>query len=497
MNVLIRESKEELDSMRKRDIIIPLFAFSLLGLSTDEYLEKDNVHIEDSNLVVEVVTDANEEFDIYQHIDQPELVAAATIEEEPTEVELTETDFSLKELVASRKYKAVVTDVTEEKLELVESDRTQVATVLDANAIINDCGLVVTTPEQDLARQLELSGGSVSVSYTQATPFVLSYNNDIDLRAGETLTLDMLNIQTDTSDSVSYDFSSKVYNEIGDFTETITATNNVTGYVETLTVNVSVVDKTAPVIKGVKKTITFYKGQKTSALLEGIKATDNVDKDVEVTVSKINTKLLNKKQKVTFTAKDDSGNVTKKTAYVIVKKDTKAPVIKGVKNITVLQGETINLKKGVTATDNADGKITSKIKVSKYNKNLIGKKQKITYTVKDKAGNITKKTAYLTIKKNPVQKINKYMWVNTVSGASLFTSEDRGTSYIGVDLPYLTKVYVISYNTKKSSYKVKYNDKTYYIFDKDLVSTKPVVNCDCSNCVVDPADYPNHQNCNW
>lgn len=330
MNVLIRESKEELDNMRKRDIIIPLFAFSLLGLSTDEYLEKDNVHIEDSNLVVEVVTDANEEFDIYQHIDQPELVAAATIEEEPTEVELTETDFSLKELVASRKYKAVVTDVTEEKLELVESDRTQVATVLDANAIINDCGLVVTTPEQDLARQLELSGGSVSVSYTQATPFVLSYNNDIDLRAGETLTLDMLNIQTDTSDSVSYDFSSKVYNEIGDFTETITATNNVTGYVETLTVNVSVVDKTAPVIKGVKKTITFYKGQKTSALLEGIKATDNVDKDVKVTVSKINTKLLNKKQKVTFTAKDDSGNVTKKTAYVIVKKDTKAPDRKSV-----------------------------------------------------------------------------------------------------------------------------------------------------------------------
>lgn len=76
--------------------------------------------------------------------------------------------------------------------------------------------------------------------------------------------------------------------------------------------------------------------------------------------------------------------------------DTTKPVIKGVKDVKSVQGMPINLLKGVSAKDETDGKLTSKISVSKVDFSKVGD-QTITYTVKDKAGNKATATAKLTI----------------------------------------------------------------------------------------------------
>lgn len=76
--------------------------------------------------------------------------------------------------------------------------------------------------------------------------------------------------------------------------------------------------------------------------------------------------------------------------------DTTKPTISGVKNMKSVQGIPINLLKGVSAKDDIDGKLTSKISISKVDFSKVGD-QTITYTVKDKAGNKAIKTANLNI----------------------------------------------------------------------------------------------------
>jgi hypothetical protein len=76
--------------------------------------------------------------------------------------------------------------------------------------------------------------------------------------------------------------------------------------------------------------------------------------------------------------------------------DTTKPTISGVKDKKSVQGIPINLLKGVSAKDDVDGKLTSKISVSKVDFSKAGD-QAITYTVKDKAGNKAVVTANLNI----------------------------------------------------------------------------------------------------
>ncbi len=106
----------------------------------------------------------------------------------------------------------------------------------------------------------------------------------------------------------------------------------------------------------------------------------------------------------------DSSNITATPTPAV---DTTKPVIKGVTNRTTYKGTKINLLKGVTAKDNVSGNLTSSIKVSSVDFNKVGK-QTVTYTVTDKAGNKTTKTATLTVKSNEVA-CNKIMYVNVSS----------------------------------------------------------------------------------
>ena len=115
---------------------------------------------------------------------------------------------------------------------------------------------------------------------------------------------------------------------------------------------------------------------------EGYKATDNYDSDITK-----NVKITTKDGIISYSVKDSSGN-TAEITRTITKEDKIAPTItlKGNKTITLYLGNTWK-EPGYTATDNCDNDITNNVvKSGTVNPNKLGT-YKITYTVKDMAGN--------------------------------------------------------------------------------------------------------------
>lgn len=111
---------------------------------------------------------------------------------------------------------------------------------------------------------------------------------------------------------------------------------------------------------------------------------------------------------------------TKQTTTTTKEKDILKPVLYGALNRVITVGDEFDPLEGVTAIDNVDGDITDKIEVSgDYDVNTPGT-YTIYYTVKDSAGNETKKGITLQVK--PV----------TVAGRILNPNFDEGLTYWGV-----------------------------------------------------------------
>jgi hypothetical protein len=92
---------------------------------------------------------------------------------------------------------------------------------------------------------------------------------------------------------------------------------------------------------------------------------------------------------VTVTAVDEAGNEASSNFDLTVSNETVAPVITGMQNVSIKQGEdTFDYLAGVTASDNLDGDITSSIVVddSAVDYSAIGI-YRVYYTVSDTAGN--------------------------------------------------------------------------------------------------------------
>ena len=81
--------------------------------------------------------------------------------------------------------------------------------------------------------------------------------------------------------------------------------------------------------------------------------------------------------------------------------DTEAPVISGVKEITVYLGDNISYKKGVSVTDNIDELVELTIDKSAVNIGAIGD-YPIVYSAVDSAGNMTSEATVLHIVATPV-----------------------------------------------------------------------------------------------
>lgn len=82
---------------------------------------------------------------------------------------------------------------------------------------------------------------------------------------------------------------------------------------------------------------------------------------------------------------------------IVVEKNKQPPVIKGIDDVEIHVGETIDLTEGVTATDDLEGDITSRIIVSGQVDNQTPGIYEIMYTVSDKDGNTTQVIRTVTV----------------------------------------------------------------------------------------------------
>ena len=155
-------------------------------------------------------------------------------------------------------------------------------------------------------------------------------------------------------------------------------------------------DSEKPVISGIgNKTIII--GEAFNSL-SGVTAKDNVDgvitKNIKVSGT-VNTKKAGS-YKLTYTAQDKAGNKSVINRVITIS-DKEKPVILGIRDETIKVGEIIDLLKGITATDNSDGDLTSKIKIEgSVNTRKAGIYQ-ITYSVQDLSGNKESLSRKITI----------------------------------------------------------------------------------------------------
>ncbi|MBE5968510.1 MAG: DUF5011 domain-containing protein [Lachnospiraceae bacterium] len=103
-------------------------------------------------------------------------------------------------------------------------------------------------------------------------------------------------------------------------------------------------------------------------------------------------------QRVTIQLKDEGNNTSEVEALLIVKEDTEAPVILGVRDKTVYIGDSLSYRKGITVTDNKDKEVELQIDSSSVNLKKEGT-YSVTYTAVDSSGNKAAETAKITVKK--------------------------------------------------------------------------------------------------
>ena len=82
---------------------------------------------------------------------------------------------------------------------------------------------------------------------------------------------------------------------------------------------------------------------------------------------------------------------------VVVEKNAIAPTIKGIENLEIHVGESVDLYDGVYATDDIEGDITSRLIVDGHVDNQVPGIYEIMYTVSDKDGNTTQVVRTITV----------------------------------------------------------------------------------------------------
>ncbi|MFF2497115.1 immunoglobulin-like domain-containing protein [Peribacillus sp. NPDC058075] len=172
--------------------------------------------------------------------------------------------------------------------------------------------------------------------------------------------------------------------KVGTYNLTYTVADKA-GNIAKVTRKITVYDQVKPVISG-----TGNKSIKLNSSFNPItkvSAKDNVDGNMTSKI--IVTGTVNTKKKGTYTLKytiiDSSKNTATVTRKITI--DGTKPVISGANSKTVGHYSTFNPKSGVSAKDNLDGSLTSKVKITgTVNTNKKGT-YTLTYTVTDKSKN--------------------------------------------------------------------------------------------------------------
>ncbi|MFB6799845.1 immunoglobulin-like domain-containing protein [Peribacillus butanolivorans] len=243
---------------------------------------------------------------------------------------------------------------------------------------------------------------------------------------------------------------------------------------------VPIKDTVKPVISGAtSKSIPF---NSTFNAKSSVKAKDESDGDLTSAIrveGTVNTKKIGT-YNLTYTVADKAGNVAKVTRKITVYDHVK-PVISGAANKTIRLNSSFNPKTNVSANDNADGSLTSKIKVT----GTVNTKKKGTYTLKytvtDQSKNVTTVTRKITI--DSTKPVISGAKSKTIVYNSAFNSKSGVTAKDNLDGSLTSKIKVTgTVNTKKKgTYTLKYTvtdqSKNVTTVTRKITidSTKPVI----------------------
>lgn len=152
-----------------------------------------------------------------------------------------------------------------------------------------------------------------------------------------------------------------------------------------------------PVIEGAESK-TIDEGSEFNPL-EGISATDVEDGDItgEIQVDgKVDTAVPGEYELV-YSVIDSDGNKAEIKVTITVISTNKKPTISGTTNVSVAQNSNFDALEGVTAQDEEDGDITSKIQVDGKVDTTVPGEYILTYTVTDSGGLTAEATRIVTV----------------------------------------------------------------------------------------------------
>lgn len=153
-------------------------------------------------------------------------------------------------------------------------------------------------------------------------------------------------------------------------------------------------------------------------------------------------------QAVNIVLEDESGNQAEFSAILTVKEDKEAPIISGVTDKTVIIGDAVSYKNGISATDNKDGEVTFTVNSSNVNLKKEGTYE-VIYTATDSSGNIATAKANITVKSLLVSEETIYQMAQDILDDIL---EDGMTQYeIAYEIYKYTKGHIAYIGTSDKS----------------------------------------------
>ncbi|NMS89879.1 DUF5011 domain-containing protein [Clostridioides difficile] len=192
------------------------------------------------------------------------------------------------------------------------------------------------------------------------------------------------NIDGDVTELVTVEGEVNV-NVIGQYTLKYSAPDK-SGNITTINRTITVVDTGSPIISGAdNKTINLLEELDLRA---GVTAMDDIDGDLtdSITIEGTVDNTIPGDNSIVYTVEDKSKNKSIVNRIITVV-DNIAPILSGVEDCIVEYGSTFDSKAGVTANDNIDGDLTSKIVIEgEVNTSILGE-QVLIYKVSDVSNN--------------------------------------------------------------------------------------------------------------
>ena len=245
------------------------------------------------------------------------------------------------------------------------------------------------------------------------------------------------NVDGDVSDFISFDKALDT-TQLGEQVIHATVEDNA-GNKATKTFTFNVGDHTAPEMNLKNGNITVNYGDNFD-INNYVDVKDNYDAQPTVSVEgTVDTKKMDGTQSIKVTATDESGNKTENT-YDVTVADMAAPTITLKSNdVNVNYGSSFDAKSNlVSAIDNLDGDVTSKVNVSGSVNTSKSGSYTVNYTVTDNAGNTSNASAKVTVGAAPVTASQSSKGYNT-SGTTAKAGHSGivGTGLSKVGSPYV------------------------------------------------------------